>query len=300
MTAPSYALSRLEENRVLNWQKDVARSTASRAPPEPPSTTRVVVNHITTPTVVVSRAAPRPKEEAEISTRAIIGTILGAGAGAAVAYAMVKGEHEDRQAREPSPVTYPVKRVTETAVVVRPPLADVRNYQSQRTSIYDMDRPRYNRSISGPRVETVVSSARSQREPQTEVLRSVPPYVGSHTGQTIVRSKNGTKVLAGSADCQSSYASSPSKREKYPSSAADVPLPQGRVSTLINRRDTVVPNDSISQVSTNRPRDRERSSHHHHHHHQSSKSGSGHRRHPSYTSSRTARPDRSRVDSTRR
>ena len=150
MTASRSIRRRSEESRVLDWQKDVARSTATRARPDPPSTTQIIINNITTPDVVVSRPAPQSKQETEISTRAIIGTILGASAGAAVAYAMTKGEYENRQAKESSQKTYPVKRVTETAVVMRPPLTDVRNYQPQRTSTHSGDRPRSHHSLRGP------------------------------------------------------------------------------------------------------------------------------------------------------
>ena len=88
-----------ENDRVLAWTKDVAESTAKEAPPpmsqarrsearhverEPP---RVTVNQvITTPAVVVTRTRPESNPTDEISTKAIIGTVLGATAGAVVAY----------------------------------------------------------------------------------------------------------------------------------------------------------------------------------------------------------------------
>lgn len=87
-----------EKDRVLAWTKDVAASTADEAPKptsqaphpevrqvdrEPP---RVVVNQIvTTPAVVVNRVK-RESPKDEISTKAVIGSILGATAGAVVAY----------------------------------------------------------------------------------------------------------------------------------------------------------------------------------------------------------------------
>ena len=88
-----------EKDRVLAWTKDVAKSTAIEAPPrtsqapqpevryeehEPP---RVTVNQIVTvPPVIVTRTTPEPRPKDEISTRAVIGTVLGATAGAVVAY----------------------------------------------------------------------------------------------------------------------------------------------------------------------------------------------------------------------
>ena len=99
--------STTEKDRILAWSKDVADSTAKEArdpraqsPPsrprpleheparvveqEPP---RVVVNQIVqTPAVVVTRVRSEPIPKEEISTKAVIGTVLGATAGAVVAY----------------------------------------------------------------------------------------------------------------------------------------------------------------------------------------------------------------------
>ena len=88
-----------DNDRVLAWTKDVAKSTAGQVPHptsqapqsesphverEPP---RVIVNQIiTTPAVVVTRARSVPPPKDEISTKAVIGTVLGATAGAVVAY----------------------------------------------------------------------------------------------------------------------------------------------------------------------------------------------------------------------
>lgn len=301
MTLPSFVHPISEENRVLDWQKNVARSTASRSPEAPPNNTQVIVNHITKPTVVVSHSAPRSRDDIEINTRAIIGTLLGASAGAAVAYAMVRGEHDNRQAQGASRVQYPVKRISETAVVVKPPLADIRGHQPQHTRTYKSDRASDHQSISGPRVETVASSTRSRRESMTQLLRSIPSppsYVQSDSGHTIVKTRNGTKVISGSTHSRNSRRPSSSKTEKRPSLAANVPLPHSRVPTLITGYDTVMPNDSISQVSTNRPSYKERSSHSLHH--SDSKTGSSHRRHAVHADGSTARPHRSRADTSRR
>ena len=88
-----------EKDRVLAWTKDVAKSTAIEAPPrtsqaphpevryveQEPAT--VTVNQIVTiPPVIVTRTRPEPRSKDEISTKAVIGTVLGATAGAVVAY----------------------------------------------------------------------------------------------------------------------------------------------------------------------------------------------------------------------
>ena len=101
-----------EKDRILAWSKDVADSTAEEArkpraqsphskprrleqepaveqpvqvvEQEPP---RVIVNQIVrTPAVVVTRIRSEPIPKEEISTKAVIGTVLGATAGAVVAY----------------------------------------------------------------------------------------------------------------------------------------------------------------------------------------------------------------------
>ena len=101
-----------EKDRVLAWTKDVARSMANEAPPptsqgphpearyikrEPRPEARykerespkVIVNQIvTTPAVIVTRVRPESRPKDEIRTKAVIGTVLGATAGAVVAYGM--------------------------------------------------------------------------------------------------------------------------------------------------------------------------------------------------------------------
>ena len=91
-----------EKDRVLAWTKDVAKSTANEAPhpaPQPPQhearyverePSSVIVNPVitTTPAVVITRARPESRQKDEISTKAVIGTVLGATAGAVVAYGM--------------------------------------------------------------------------------------------------------------------------------------------------------------------------------------------------------------------
>ena len=270
MTGSGSVRSRLEESRVLNWQKDVARSTTGRAPKEQRNTTQMIVNHITTPNVVIANSTPYPKQDKDISTRAIIGTLIGVGAGAAVAYGMSNDQHENRQSQ--SYASYPSKG-HETAIIIRSPLVDVKNYQPQHTSIAGSNRSRSRYGIDGPRVETVVSSKHSSRRSASDHYSSLPPVTESHTGQTVVRTANGTRVLTGSMRSRSSHTSSSRRREsEYAPSAAYVPLPKSRTSTLITKHDTVVPEDSISQVSTVRPQHRESSSHY-----EGSRSGSSYK-----------------------
>ncbi|KFY74850.1 hypothetical protein V499_05148 [Pseudogymnoascus sp. VKM F-103] len=127
-----------EARRVLDWQRDVARSISSQsptqsrdgsperamvlaqpvqeeaapsqvAPPtEVPDARPALLRSATTPMMTamyneVSSALPERIGEG-LSAQAIIGTILGAAAGAAVAYAMVRSEEPEPQ--RPQLVTY--------------------------------------------------------------------------------------------------------------------------------------------------------------------------------------------------
>ena len=83
-----------EGSRVLTWQKDVARSTSdnrstvSRAPLQP------VDNNVNSPAVIVSHESHTTKQNGDPNSKAVVGTLLGAAAGAAIAYIMTKGEAE--------------------------------------------------------------------------------------------------------------------------------------------------------------------------------------------------------------
>lgn len=87
-------------SRVLSWQKDVARTASDRQSVVAPS--RVTAR----PEMPRAATTPiRPTEAkssgADLSTaKALIGTLLGAAGGAAVAYAMMRAESEDELERE--------------------------------------------------------------------------------------------------------------------------------------------------------------------------------------------------------
>lgn len=96
----------VENESVLNWQKDVAKSTASNSSPAKSPSSRVVINNFTVPAMVVSQPIPESKPKSDVSTKALIGTLLGAAAGAAVAYAMTKAEDESHKTAASRTITY--------------------------------------------------------------------------------------------------------------------------------------------------------------------------------------------------
>ncbi|KAL8668219.1 MAG: hypothetical protein Q9202_000197 [Teloschistes flavicans] len=82
---------------VLSWQKDVAGSTVSQSPQLNRSSAPVLVTNITKPTIMVSNPSNQTIGRSEMSSKSLIGTLLGAAAGAAVAYAMTKGDEGGSQ-----------------------------------------------------------------------------------------------------------------------------------------------------------------------------------------------------------
>lgn len=93
-TDPVEAPGRQEGSRVLTWQRDVARSCADGRSVVRAAGT--VASRVPAPTVVGSSPVPQPPPPVvatgDAGAKAIIGTLLGAAAGAAVAYAMTKAD----------------------------------------------------------------------------------------------------------------------------------------------------------------------------------------------------------------
>ena len=286
MAAKTTFSVRPDDPQVLGWQHGTPKSHIIETPAPPQGITKITINQSAGP-VVVSHVKSDLKDEERISTKAVIGTLLGASAGAAIAYAMVKSEDEKSlPASEKKQVIYrPIEAsgpyATENAVVVESPF--------RGPIVRRVDPSDTHRVIPDPRVSTVVSSAHTKREAQSEYIRSAHPNPApsSHTGRTIARTSN-TKVLAGPDPSRASFSSSRqthqqslSKHDSRPASptvytttksAKDVPLPASRVSTSRSLQaaaeaegdtdhleGTIVPDDSISQVSTNVP-DRHESS----------------------------------------
>lgn len=87
-----------EASRVLSWQKEVAKSTVNQATQPTKTKPRVAITNVLTPTVMVATPVSQTKTGDDAGSKAFIGTLLGAAAGAAVAYAMTKGEENNKQA----------------------------------------------------------------------------------------------------------------------------------------------------------------------------------------------------------
>ncbi|KAL8938523.1 MAG: hypothetical protein Q9216_003853 [Gyalolechia sp. 2 TL-2023] len=136
-----------EGSRVLSWQKAVAKSTVSQAPASTKQNSRVAVTNVMTPTIMVACPVSQAKASDDGGSKAIIGTLLGAAAGAAVAYAMTKGEESNNQAS--SSIAY---RIVETA----------RTHLAPSTAASQSSYPQSSSSCNPRKEPQAVESRRSQ------------------------------------------------------------------------------------------------------------------------------------------
>ncbi|KAL6721271.1 hypothetical protein ACLMJK_000373 [Lecanora helva] len=308
-----------EDQKIRNWQKDVVRSIADDAPPpartyhappiqsDPPRARPVVVNQIVTnpPPVVVTRMkAQEPKPSEEISTKAMIGTVVGATAGAFIAYAMVKGASEDSQpAKVQERITYRAVEApagynaVQPRPVTRIPIEDSRShhdpYTTRNSAVHTI-------APAPARAETIHTT--SQHSKHTDD----PSYkiINSREGPIVMvdNEQNDTRSRAPPPSRHTTVPPSHHTTIRQPAVAApppsaapitevriakDVPLPshsqtsrytRGTSATVRPRSPkqsppnesreiplpSVAPDDSISQVSTRISRDSGRSKRHHH------------------------------------
>ncbi|KAI4209721.1 MAG: hypothetical protein LQ351_007375 [Letrouitia transgressa] len=82
----------LNRDRVRSWQKEVAKSTSSQIPWAEKEKPQIAIGNITVPTVTIAQPLSQTKSSGNIDSKALVGTLLGAAAGAAFAYAMTKSE----------------------------------------------------------------------------------------------------------------------------------------------------------------------------------------------------------------
>lgn len=156
-----------DDPRVSNWQKDVAKSTAGRDLQTTKGPAKVTVNNIMTPTMVVTQSSPETKPRNEMSSKAIIGTLLGAAAGAAVAYAMTRAEEESPpKPAEPRIISY------RTIEAPNPPVAQ---------SVVESRQP-YVESVVSHIPRTVVQQIEYPEPPASIVSRSAKSH---HTASSV-------------------------------------------------------------------------------------------------------------------
>lgn len=275
LVPPKSIAGNSDDPRVLNWQKDVANSTTGSSIPSQMAPTRVSIKNVTAPTMVITQSTTETKPKSEMSTKALIGTLLGAAAGAAVAYAMTKGEEESSDATVTKKVTYqtieaPIPQVVQSAAGSRHSYAQSEASQSRPVAPQQIEYPSYSTSVSGnstkshhiaapelaPVLRTIaappmLSTLIDTFMPSSEVPRHPPqPIARSHTDSILQTS--GSKAL--------SSISRPSKPSRASSAAvtitpANFPQSQRSVVTEVKvARDVPLPNSRATSILGQDPR----------------------------------------------
>lgn len=320
--------ARTAANRsVLDWQKDVAHSTAGP--------TRVTVNTITRPTVVISQET---KSSKEMSSKAIIGTFLGAVAGAAVAYAMTKAENEtSTTAAEPKIITYQtieasMPQITQTVAGSRRSYSQDSVPHAPKTVIQEIDypypgasvansstkshhtavsiRPLLPRTVTAPPrstlIDTFIPPSEVHRFPPRSVVRSHTdgkdrPLLSQTPSSTSRYSKPPRTSSAAKTITPADFVPAQGSVVTEVKVARDLPLPKSRATSLLgddHDKDvvsvlgSVAPSDSVSQAGSKKSRSSGRSRRH-----SSSKEqdGKAHGDGNTHVSDRTIRDEGSKV-----
>ena len=222
---------------MLEWQKDVAKSTAGHRAEGARSTARITVNNVSRPTVVVSHSQSALKSSGDMSTKALIGTILGAAAGAAVAYAMTKGEAESSYASGSTSLVYPAIQAAtlppaRSVVISRHSYPPPDGSHASRTVIQEIDYPpfadsRADRSTQSPRVASIRSSPRAVEAPPLAISRSTlidtfiaPSEVPRYPPPLITRSNTDGMIRSSPSSKASATSHHPHSKASRASSAA--------------------------------------------------------------------------------
>lgn len=258
-----------EDQRVLYWQKDVARSSAGDAATQAEKPiSRVMINNITTPTTFVSRLAPTSGGHGETSAKALVGTLLGAAAGAAVAYAMTKGEAEGLRSPQTQTITYQTIEAnspqrTQSVASSRRSYPPSKSSHARRTTLRELEYPIIPGSATG-RSELLETTSSTRRLPGPAVaagmllastlidtfvppseIRPFAPYpiARSHTDSIIGSSQAVSRLSKMSR--ASSAAKTVTQSDRRSSSlspdvteirlARDVPLPVSRATSHVSR-----------------------------------------------------------------
>ena len=303
--APSIRTDIPEGRRVLAWQRDVADSMTLEAPrpavqatPAEQAPPQIIINQVVnTPGVIVTRVrTEEQKPSDEISTRAIVGTILGATAGAVVAYAMSKGDSEShQQPQTQSKVTYRTIEAPPAQDVVR---VETITRNSNHGSYANHSSLANSRPTSrGLPIESVPRTyVKTLVDPSEHSRRSYHTVVRREDAGPVVQTNGSTQISVGEPQgLRASHASSNrtiQQAEKMPlppsvatqaRSARDVPLPSSQATSLASKvkedsrldvKSSVHPHESVSQVSTRRSG---KSKHHHGGSRSGSEKGHGHK-----------------------
>ena len=291
----------MENQSVMNWQKDVARSTASNSPAAKSDLSQVIINNLTTPTMIISQPTPNPKPKSDMNARTLVGTLFGAAAGSAVAYAMTKAEDESQRTvvsrTKPQATETPIIQPTFSALGHPGTNARPTGHSMQHPIVQQIEYPHH----SG----TNLSHALSRKEgptsqmsatpvhpgtlietfiPPSEVARYPPRSLARSLTDSIIQPPRSPAISTISRPAPPSRASSaaktvtPAHHPATPPSvvtevrlARDMPLPTSRPASVVrdgihaysqSLLDSVAPSDSISQAGSKKSHGSRRSKRH--------------------------------------
>ncbi|KAL9586095.1 MAG: hypothetical protein Q9212_001133 [Teloschistes hypoglaucus] len=266
-----------DTKRVLSWQKDVAGSTVIQSPQIKPSGPPVIVTNITKPTIMVSNPSNQTIGGGEMSSKSLIGTLLGAAAGAAVAYAMTKGDEGRNQ-----PLGKLAYQAVEAARSQMAPtaLGSQKSHPQSTTSyvlqgeLQGLDYPRSQLSVAN-RSENSQSSTPARDSTKRLTITALPPPQAStlietfippsevprYRRQSISRSQTDGALPSSRSSRVSSHATSQSKPSRVSSAAMtvtqadkvrsgrssvvtevrqprDLPLPPSKAASIVSRSES--------------------------------------------------------------
>ncbi|KAI9753616.1 MAG: hypothetical protein M4579_005080, partial [Chaenotheca gracillima] len=226
-----------EDSRVLGWQKDVAESLSGASAPRSTapaarSTTSTRRESTNPPIVLVEEGSSPPtyRTTGDVSTKALVGTLLGAAGGAAVAYAMMKAQSQDegaRAAREPP-------RASVRVFQAPPSRLEPRNYRqvtpsetstsaTQRGPVHAIEAPPAAARPRSTLISTFVTNAASPPsrapQPNEDIATPLPRLLEAprHSSRSSHHSRPGFAAP-----------SHHSRGSASPRSAREVPLPTTR------------------------------------------------------------------------
>ena len=274
---PKSIAGNTDDPRVLNWQKEVAKSTAGSSVPSQVAPSRVAMENVASPTMVITQSTTttETKPKSEMSTKALIGTLLGAAAGAAVAYAMTKGEEESSDAAVSKKVTHqtieaPYPQIIHSAVGSRHSTAQSEASQSRPLAPPQIEYPNYPASVASYSTKSSHAAA-SELAPVLRAIAAAPKLgtlidtfippseVSRHPPQPIARSHTDSVIQYPGSQVLSSI-SRPSKPSRASSAAititpANFSQPQRSVVTEVKvARDVPLPSSRATSVSGGDPR----------------------------------------------
>ncbi|KAI9801688.1 MAG: hypothetical protein M1833_002370 [Piccolia ochrophora] len=252
---------------VLTWQKTVARSlsddesvvsTAKPSSTARAKTTTTTIQHAPAVTPVPSQDFP--------SAKALIGTLLGAAGGAAVAYAMMKSEREDEVKRQiGEPPTHTITMIDRTLgerslAEARPTPAARPASQAPTRDLGTLISSFITPQASTPLLQTAPGPSSASTSPQsaprsiTATARAAP-LPSSHTSRTSTLQAARTTALPPSSSSAAPSANTAKSRTTNATASTIKPAnPSQQQPQRINRTSTlslpttVSPNDSVSNA----------------------------------------------------